>query len=320
MNLEDIKSYKDACKIINRKPRRYRDNHINIYEQLSTITAAVNYIETGTQWKHIVKPNNEFYEIYYWKTFSTHSNDKSDKGLFSLYSDGGVGCSDADVGSDLRFATARGAEYVKTTFEILLRQWFDPDSIKQQGTALAVLFICLINKLKYMQQLVTISFAIKNTKEERNKIIKYMNRHFSIPVQETNNLLDIAYIAELVYFRAIDFELDFPDEYTEEDMFKKLKIALPDVSFTCQINNKTFEHDISIKPENKKVEPTNRNTTNISVTIEKALKEEFVIIHRKDLEKLKRTENGLKDLLGTIENLNNKLKTLSNDIRTISES
>ena len=43
MNLEDIKSYKDACKIINRKPRRY---------------------------------------------------------------------------------------YVKTTFEILLRQWFDADSIK----------------------------------------------------------------------------------------------------------------------------------------------------------------------------------------------
>lgn len=39
MNLEDIKSYKDACKIINRKPRRYRDNHINAYEQLSTITA-----------------------------------------------------------------------------------------------------------------------------------------------------------------------------------------------------------------------------------------------------------------------------------------
>lgn len=105
-----------------------------------------------------------------------------------------------------------------------------------------------------MQQLVTISFAIKNTKEERNKIIKYMNRHFSIPMQETNNLLDIAYIAELVYFRAIDFELDFPDKYTEEDMFKKLKIALPDVSFTCQINDKTFEHDISIKPENKKLE------------------------------------------------------------------
>lgn len=42
----------------------------------------------------------------------------------------GVGVSSADVGSDLRFATSRGAEYVKTTFEILLRQWFDLDSIK----------------------------------------------------------------------------------------------------------------------------------------------------------------------------------------------
>lgn len=147
MNLEDIKSYKDACKIINRKPRRYRDSHINTYEQLSTITAAVNYIETGTPWKHIVKSNNKFYEIYYYKTFSTHSMD-SDKGLFDLTSDHGVGTSYASIGSDLRFATARGAEYVKTTFEILLRQWFDPDSTKQQGTALAVLFICLINKLK----------------------------------------------------------------------------------------------------------------------------------------------------------------------------
>lgn len=131
MNLEDIKSYKDACKIINRKPRRYRDNHINTYEQLSTITAAVNYIETGTQWKHIVKPNNKFYEIYYWKTFNSHSNNESDEGLFGLLSHDGVGSSLASIGSNLRFATSRGAEYVKTTFKILLRQWFDPDSIKQ---------------------------------------------------------------------------------------------------------------------------------------------------------------------------------------------
>lgn len=150
MNLEDIKSYKDACKIINRKPRRYRDNHINTYEQLSTITAAVNYIETGTQWRHIVKPNNKFYEIYYYKTFNTHSNNKLNEGLFYLNSANGVSASIADIGSNLRFATSRGAEYVKTTFEILLRQWFDPDSIKQQGTALAVLFMCLINKLKDM--------------------------------------------------------------------------------------------------------------------------------------------------------------------------
>ena len=150
MNLEDIKSYKDACKIINRKPRRYRDNHINAYEQLSTITAAVNYIETGTQWKHIVKPNNKFYEIYYWKTFNPHSNNESNEGRFTLHSYGG-GYSSVTIGSNLRFATSRGAEYVKTTFKILLRQWFDPDSIKQQGTALAVLFICLIKQTKNMK-------------------------------------------------------------------------------------------------------------------------------------------------------------------------
>ena len=131
MNLEDIKSYKDACKIIKRKPRCYKDSHINTYEQLSTITAAVNYIETGTPWKHIVKPNNKFYEIYYWKTFNPHSNDKSNEGLFLLHSNAGVSYSYAIVGSNLRFATSRGAEYVKTTFKILLRQWFDPDSIKQ---------------------------------------------------------------------------------------------------------------------------------------------------------------------------------------------
>lgn len=171
-----------------------------------------------------------------------------------------------------------------------------------------------------MKQLVTLSFAIKNTKEERNKIIKYMNYYFSIPIQETYNLLHTQYSAKLGYFRDIDFELDFPDKYTEEDVFKKLKTALSDVSFTCQINDKTFEHNPSIKPENKKIELTNRNTTNTSVVIKKVLKEEFVIIHRKDLEKLKRAKNGLKDLLGTIENLNNKLKALSNDIRTISES
>lgn len=100
-----------------------------------------------------------------------------------------------------------------------------------------------------MKQLVTLSFAIKNTKEE--------------------------------------------------DIFKKLKTVFSDVSFTCQINNKNFEHDISIESENK---------------------EEFVIIHKKDLIELQKSKHVLKDLLGTIENLNNKLKQTCDDIRTISKS
>lgn len=48
--------------------------------------------------------------------------------------------------------------------------------------------------------------------------------------------------------------------------------------------------------------------------------EEFVIIHKKDLIELQKSKHVLKDLLGTIENLNNKLKQICDDIRTISES
>lgn len=93
-----------------------------------------------------------------------------------------------------------------------------------------------------------------------------------------------------------------------------------DISFVCQINDKAFEHSISIKSENKKVEPTNESATNASVKIEEALREEFVIIHREDLIELQKNKHVLKDLLGTIETLNNKLKQICDDIRTISES
>lgn len=79
------------------------------------------------------------------------------------------------------------------------------------------------------------------------------------------------------------------------------------------------QRDISIKPENEKLESINRSTTNTSVTIEEALKEEFVIIHKKDLIELQKSKHVLKDLLGTIENLNNKLKQIYDDVRTISE-
>lgn len=44
MKREDIKSYKDACKCIGRKPRKYKDDHMNTYEQLTTIIAALNFI------------------------------------------------------------------------------------------------------------------------------------------------------------------------------------------------------------------------------------------------------------------------------------
>lgn len=53
MQREDIKSYKDACKCIGRKPRRYKDVHMNTYEQLTTIIAALNFIANDNKlWHH----------------------------------------------------------------------------------------------------------------------------------------------------------------------------------------------------------------------------------------------------------------------------
>lgn len=49
MKREEIKTYKDACKVIGRKPRTYKDKHLNLYEQLSTITAALNFISNNNK-------------------------------------------------------------------------------------------------------------------------------------------------------------------------------------------------------------------------------------------------------------------------------
>ena len=53
MQREDIKSYKDACKCIGRKPRQYKDAHMNTYEQLTTVIAALNFIANSNKpWQH----------------------------------------------------------------------------------------------------------------------------------------------------------------------------------------------------------------------------------------------------------------------------
>lgn len=61
MKREEIKSYKDACKVIGRKPRTYKDKHLNLYEQLSTIIAALNFISNDNKpWT----PKFDYYYIY----------------------------------------------------------------------------------------------------------------------------------------------------------------------------------------------------------------------------------------------------------------
>lgn len=122
MKLEDIKSYKDACKVIDRRPRKYKDIHLNTYEQLSTITQAINYIESGKMWKNIIEKNKYFFEIYYVKRY----NNASIISELCLDSHCELNCAYICAGNYLLFTTRQGAEYAQNMFKSLLQKWFDP--------------------------------------------------------------------------------------------------------------------------------------------------------------------------------------------------
>lgn len=117
MKREEIKSYKDACKVIGRKPRTYKDKHLNLYEQLSTITAALNFISNNNKpWE----PKFDYYYIYSW----LYRRSGSYAGLFLLDSDAGLDCSSADVGTSLKIKEREDGNYIMENFEELLQDWF----------------------------------------------------------------------------------------------------------------------------------------------------------------------------------------------------
>lgn len=118
MKREEIKTYKDACKVIGRKPRTYKDNHLNLYEQLSTIIAALNFISNGNKpWT----PKLDYYYIYSW-----YRKDEYNKsaGLFRLFSDDGLGLSGASVGTSLKIKEKEDGNYIMENFKELLQDWF----------------------------------------------------------------------------------------------------------------------------------------------------------------------------------------------------
>lgn len=119
MKREEIKSYKDACKVISRKPRTYKDKHLNLYEQLSTIIAALNFISNGNKpWI----PKFNYYYIYSW-LYRKDGYNKS-AGLFSLLSDGGLGASSGVVGTSLKIKEKADGNYIMENFKELLQDWF----------------------------------------------------------------------------------------------------------------------------------------------------------------------------------------------------
>lgn len=119
MKREEIKSYKDACKVIGRKPRTYKDKHLNLYEQLSTITAALNFISNDNKpWT----PKFNYYYIYSW--LDGRSGYNKSAGLFYLYSAGGLGLSKGDVGTSLKIKEREDGNYIIENFKELLQDWF----------------------------------------------------------------------------------------------------------------------------------------------------------------------------------------------------
>lgn len=121
MQREDIKSYKDACKCISRRPRQYKDIHINTYEQLTTIIAALNFIANGNKpWYHEVYKGIKHWYVWYCSSASAGAN----SGLLHLYSIDTLSDAYAGVGVQLRLKERDDAEYLRTNFTDLLYDWF----------------------------------------------------------------------------------------------------------------------------------------------------------------------------------------------------
>lgn len=119
MKREEIKSYKDACKVIGRKPRTYKDKHLNLCEQLSTIIAALNFISNGNKpWT----PKFDYYCIYSWLSRKDGYNKSA--GLFYLHPDGRLEYSIASVGTSLKIKEIEDGNYIMENFKELLQDWF----------------------------------------------------------------------------------------------------------------------------------------------------------------------------------------------------
>lgn len=119
MKREEIKTYKDACKVIGRKPRTYKDKHLNLYEQLSTITAALNFISNNNKPQEL---KFDYYYIYSW--LYRRSGYNKSTGLFILASSYGLDASGASVGTSLKIKEREDGNYIIENFKELLQDWF----------------------------------------------------------------------------------------------------------------------------------------------------------------------------------------------------
>lgn len=164
-----------------------------------------------------------------------------------------------------------------------------------------------------MKQLIKILFHIENKKEQVDKVVSGLNEFFGILHQDAYEILSKEYIWIVERFNSVELELDFPEHSTKKDMYNYLITAFSEIPFECKINNEEFNYT----PAFSKTKDTVVEGSEIVRII---IKEGYTIVRTEELEKLKKTKSALKALCGISRALENKLKTLSNDIRTISES
>lgn len=164
-----------------------------------------------------------------------------------------------------------------------------------------------------MKKLIKIRFCIENKKEQVDKVVSGLHEFFDMCHQDAFEMLFKEYVWIVEKFNPMELELDFPEHSTEKDMYNCLITAFSEIPFECKINNKEFNYI----PAFSKTKDTVVEGSEIVRII---IKEGYTIVRTEELEKLKKTKSALKALCGISRALENKLKTLSNDIRTISES
>lgn len=98
---------------------------------------------------------------------------------------------------------------------------------------------------------------------------------------------------------------------SQQDVFKLTQ------SYLYYNSNAAIDKEFNYTPAFSKTKDTVVEGSEIVRII---IKEGYTIVRTEELEKLKKTKSALKALCGISRALENKLKTLSNDIRTISES
>lgn len=96
-----------------------------LYIMLSTITEAINFIANGNKlWIPVYQQNKSIRTWYSWWYIDWNKiKDGSTAGLFFLFSDGGLGCANAHVGTHLRFINKEAAEYAARTFQSLYMKY-----------------------------------------------------------------------------------------------------------------------------------------------------------------------------------------------------